>query len=131
MKLIRTVVVPLVAISAVGLAGTATAVAAPTLKPSNITAHPSTTTPAAHSQFVVTGRFTVAGHPAAGRDVKVQWHHAGRWTLLKGAIVKTGSNGTYRVRLIMWSLGKQTLRVMGVPPANAHRAFREFQVTIH
>jgi hypothetical protein len=92
---------------------------------SRITVHTSDTTPQSGEQFVLTGRLTTAaGNALANGTVRVQTLRAGAWTNLTGAHVTTGSNGGYRVRVILSQKGERDLRVVGDPAGDRIRISR-------
>ena len=96
-----------------------------------ISAFVSDSTPASGEQFVVRGKFVLAGDPAEDRPVKVQALRDGSWTQLDGARVTTNDEGRYRVRVVLSQTGERTLRVVGVSPEGSRNAFHRFVVTVH
>ncbi|HET8915834.1 MAG TPA: hypothetical protein VFM91_09025 [Propionibacteriaceae bacterium] len=121
------VVGSLVPVVGLGAASSASAQASST----RISAVVSDSTPASGDQFVVHGRFVLAGTPAEDRPVKVQALRDGTWTQLDGARVTTNDEGRYRVRVVLSQTGKRTLRVVGVSPEGSRNAFHRFVVTVH
>ena len=111
---------------AVATAGPATAVD----RRAAITAHPSDSTVQSGEQFVVRGRFTIDGHAAGGRTVKIQAEVGGDGRPISGARVQTQSDGTYRVRLILSTRGDRDLRAVGVAPQGIRNAYRAFDVWV-
>jgi hypothetical protein len=102
--------------------GTADAVTQPA---SRITVHTSDTTPQSGQQFVLTGRLTSpSGRALANGAVRVQTLRGGAWTDLTGAHVATGSDGRYRVRVILSQRGARDLRVVGDPAGDSLRDAR-------
>jgi len=92
---------------------------------SRITVHTSDTTPQSGQQFVLTGRLTTAaGNALTNGAVRVQTLRGGAWTNLTGAQVTTGSNGGYRVRVILSQKGTRDLRVVGDPAGDSLRNSR-------
>jgi hypothetical protein len=71
----------------------------------------------------IRGLFTIAGNPAAAHAVKVQTGHVGSWRTLDGARVRTGPDGRYRVRIVLYAKGVRDLRVVGVVPGPRDEAF--------
>ncbi|HYJ69723.1 MAG TPA: hypothetical protein VEX15_18875 [Nocardioidaceae bacterium] len=96
------------------VAGTSAVAAAPT---AHITAHPSKTAVDSGEQFRVHGLFTINGAPAVNRTVKIQSKTADGWRNLTGAHVSTGTDGRYRIRVILSSKGKRDLRAVGITPS--------------
>ena len=69
-------------------------------------------------QFVLRGRMSSQGSPVAGATVRVQAYRDGGWEPLSGAVVRTGSDGRYRVRVVLFSGGDRDLRVVGRPESD-------------
>lgn len=91
---------------------------------SRTTVHTSDATPQSGQQFVLDGRLTNrAGDPLSG-VVRVQTLRDGAWTNLTGARVSTGSDGTYRVRVVLSQRGERDLRVVGDPAGDRIRSSR-------
>lgn len=111
------------AVGAVAAASTALVLALPvdtagaaTRPASRITVHTSDPTPRSGQEFVLTGRLTAPTGRALGDGVvRVQTLRGGEWTNLTGARVTTGSDGRYRVRVILSQRGERDLRVVGDP----------------
>jgi len=96
----------------------------------HITAHPSDTTVDSGEQFVVRGRFTLDGHAVGNRTVKIQTLLRGSWQPITGARVQTNSDGTYRVRVILFTDGDRTLRAVGESPGRIRNAYKRFYVHV-
>lgn len=92
--------------------------------PSRITVHPSTSDPDQGEHFVLRGRLRSEGEPVAGATVRVQTWRDGGWQRLKGAVVTTGDEGRYRVRVILFQDGDRDLRVVGNPAGDDIRTAR-------
>lgn len=101
---------------------TATAAARPASK---VTVHASDPTPGSGREFVLAGRLTgPSGGALDNGAVRVQTLRAGEWTNLTGAHVTTGSDGRYRVRVVLSQRGKRDLRVVGDPAGDRLRNAR-------
>ena len=98
---------------------------------SSITVTSSDYTPASGQTFYVSGVFVDQGVPADHEPVKVQRLFQGTWTTLTGAVVRTTSDGHYRMRVILETKGVRYLRVVGVTAGPAHDAFKRFTETVH
>ncbi len=96
----------------------------------HITAHPSDSTVDSGEQFVVRGRFTVDGHAAGSRPVKIQRWTGGGWQPVTGAHVQSRSDGTYRVRVILFTDGNRVLRAVGEAPGGLRNAYDRFTVWV-
>ena len=114
-----------------GVVGIAAAADAAAPARPRISVFVSDSTPASGQQFVVRGKFFVAGDPAEDRPVKVQTLRNGSWTQLTGARVTTNDDGAYRVRVILSQTGARELRIVGVSPQGSRNAFHTFGVTVH
>ena len=68
------------------------------------------------------------GHALSGATVRVQTYRNGDWAPVRGAVVKTGSDGRYRVRVILESGGDRDLRVVGNPWQDDIRISRDYTV---
>jgi hypothetical protein len=111
--------------AAVGLAP-ATAVDA--LDRSRITVRASDYEVRPGEQFILRGRMASEGNPVAGATVRVQSYRADGWEAVRGAVVETGSDGRYRVRVILQSGGDRDLRVVGNPDQDHIRIARAYTV---
>jgi hypothetical protein len=98
---------------------------------SSITVRSSDYTPASGQTFFVSGLFIDQGVPADHEPVKVQRLFDGTWSTLTGAVVRTTSDGHYRMRVILQTKGVRQLRVVGVTGGTAHDAFKRFTETVH
>ena len=98
---------------------------------SSITAHVTDSTPASGQTFRVFGRFTINGRLAVGHLVKIQELRNNTWLPLKGAQIRTNSEGRYRLRLILSLKGRNVLRAVGVTQKGHRNAYRRFVVTVH
>jgi hypothetical protein len=114
-------------LSAATLAGLlmsgAPAVATPAAPGPAINARASDDVVAPGESVVVRGRFTRGGAPAVGHTVKVQSGYVGHWADLPCARVRTGDDGRYRVRVVLYRHGVRDLRVVGIvagPRRNAY-----------
>jgi len=96
----------------------------------DITARPSDTTVRSGEQFIVRGRFTIDGAPAAGRTVKMQALYGQDWKAIPGARVTTNTEGKYRVRLILSRKGDRDLRSVGLAPGGIKNAYQRFTVQV-
>lgn len=113
------------ATTAFALAGPVGAADAVTRPASRITVHTSDTTPQSGEQFVLGGRLTTrSGRALAAGVVRVQTLRSGEWSDLSGARVTTGSDGRYRVRVILFQRGDRDLRVVGNPAGHRLRNSR-------
>jgi len=79
-------------------------------------------------QFVLRGRMSSQGSPVAGAIVRVQAYRGSGWEPLSGAVVRTGSDGRYRVRVVLFSGGDRDLRVVGRPESDRIRVARGYTV---
>jgi len=79
-------------------------------------------------QFVLRGRMSSRGHAVPGAAVRVQAFRGGGWHPLSGAVVRTGSDGRYRVRVVLQSGGDRDLRVVGRPRSDRIRVARAYTV---
>ena len=79
---------------------------------------------------VIRGSFTSAGEPAGSHRVKVQTGQVGAWRTLDGARVRTGSDGRYRVRVVLYAEGVRDLRVVGVVPGPREEAFERLTLMV-
>jgi hypothetical protein len=113
-----------------GAVASAAGPAAAAERRADITARPSDDTVESGEQFVVRGRFTIAGAAAAGRTVKIQGLYGGDWRPISGAAVTADSEGRYRVRIILSVEGDRTLRAVGVVPGPARNAYEAFAVLV-
>jgi hypothetical protein len=92
---------------------------------SRITVHTSDATPLSAQQFVLTGQLrSPSGQALANGVVRVQTLRSGEWADLSGARVTTGSDGRYRVRVILSQRGERDLRVVGDPAGDSLRNAR-------
>lgn len=105
------------------LAGTAAGSAATAEGSARITARASQDVVEPGETVVIRGLFTIAGDPAAAHAVKVQTGYVGNWQTLQGARVRTGADGRYRVRIVLYAKGVRDLRVVGVVPGPRDEAF--------
>jgi hypothetical protein len=92
---------------------------------SRITARSSDYDVRSGEQFVLRGRLTSEGAPVAGAPVRVKTYRSGAWVPLDGAVVTTGSEGRYRVRVVLSMKGDRRLRVVGNPEGNDIRTARK------
>jgi hypothetical protein len=97
--------------------------AAPAAPGPTITARASDDVVAPGETFVVRGIFTRGGAPAVDHVVKVQSGYVGNWEDLPGARVRTGDDGRYRVRVLLYQPGVRDLRVVGMVPGPRREAF--------
>jgi hypothetical protein len=79
-------------------------------------------------QFILRGRMTSQGHSLSGATVRVQTYRNDGWEPVRGAVVETGSDGRYRVRVILESGGDRDLRVVGNPWQDDIRISRDYTV---
>lgn len=79
-------------------------------------------------QFVLRGRMSSQGHAVRGATVRVQAFRDGGWEPLSGAVVQTGSDGRYRVRVVLQSGGDRDLRVVGRPKSDRIEVARGYTV---
>lgn len=105
------------------LTGTAEGTAATEGGSAQITARSSQDVVEPGETVVLRGLFTIAGDPAAAHAVKVQSGYVGNWQTLEGARVRTGPDGRYRVRVVLYAKGVRDLRVVGVIPGPRDEAF--------
>lgn len=121
---------------AVTLAAACVVGTAPTTAAAAVEGRPSTITVRASDhhevdpgeQFVLRGRMSSQGHPVSGADVRVQAFRDGTWHPLSGALVQTGADGRYRVRVVLQSGGDRDLRVVGRPRSERIRVARGYTV---
>jgi hypothetical protein len=97
---------------------------------SNLTAHASDDTPRAGDEFTVHGRYTPGGHTGEGHVVKVQTYRNGQWLALRGARVEAQAQGTYRVRVILFTSGVRDLRVVGIAGADRPNSYHRIVVEV-
>jgi hypothetical protein len=114
----RAAVTAAVLASAAGAAGLAPASADEARDPSRISVHASDYDVSSGEQFVLRGRMWSGGDPVAGARVRVQFATEDGWENVRGAVVETGSDGRYRVRVILSRTGDRRLRVVGNPDEN-------------
>jgi len=88
-----------------------------------LTARASDDVVATGETFVVRGRFTRGGAPAVDHAVKLQSGYVGHWHDLRGARARTGDNGRYRVRVVLYRHGVRDLRVVGIVPGPGGNAY--------
>lgn len=103
---------------------------AATLTASQVTAAPSTTTPASGETFHVRGAVWSEGVrvPAV---VRIGTWRDGHWVPLSGAVVHTNRNGRYDMRVILQMKGLRQLRVVGDPDSpDVDTAVTTFTVTV-
>lgn len=79
-------------------------------------------------QFVLRGRMSSQGHAVPGATVRVQAFRDRGWHPLSGAVVRTNSDGRYRVRVVLQSGGDRDLRVVGRPKSDRIRVARAYTV---
>ena len=97
----------------------------------DISVRVSDSTPASGEQFIARGKLIMGGLPAADHVVKVQAWRDGSWQQLTGASLRTGSDGSYRMRLILSQTGERKLRVVGVGQGDEPTERQRFSVTVH
>jgi len=68
------------------------------------------------------------GVPVDEATVRVQTYRNGGWEPIRGAVVRTGENGRYRVRVVLQSGGDRDLRVVGNPVDAGVRLARAYTV---
>lgn len=95
---------------------------------SRITLHASDHEVDPGEQFILRGRMASDGDPLSGATVRVQTYRNGGWEAVRGAVVQTGSDGRYRVRVILQSGGDRDLRVVGNPRQDDIRISRAYTV---
>ena len=95
---------------------------------SNITVRSSDYEVHSGEQFILRGRMASQGDPLTGATVRVQTYRNGDWARIRGAVVETGSDGRYRVRVILVSGGDRDLRVVGNPRQDHIRISRAYTV---
>jgi hypothetical protein len=95
---------------------------------SNITVRSSDYEVDSGEQFILRGRMASKGRSLSGATVRVQTYRNGDWVPVTGAVVKTGSDGRYRVRVILESGGDRDLRVVGNPWQDDIRISRDYTV---
>ena len=79
-------------------------------------------------QFILHGRMSSQGYAVPGATVRVQAFRDHGWEPLSGAVVHTGSDGRYRVRVILQSGGDRDLRVVGRPKSDRIQVARAYTV---
>jgi hypothetical protein len=88
-----------------------------------ITARDSDDVVATGETVVVRGRFTRGGAAAVDHAVKVQSGYVGHWEDVRGARVRTGDDGRYRVRVVLYRHGVRDLRIVGIVPGPRRNAY--------
>jgi hypothetical protein len=88
-----------------------------------ITARASADVVATGETVVVRGRFTRGGAVAVDHAVKVQSGYVGHWEDVRGARVRTGDDGRYRVRVVLYRHGVRDLRIVGIVPGPRRNAY--------
>ncbi|MGH3359278.1 MAG: hypothetical protein ACRDO7_10780 [Nocardioidaceae bacterium] len=83
-----------------------------------ITAHATDSHVRSGEQFRVHGKYLLGdGTPVTNRMVRVQSKNAnGSWTTIRGAHLRTNSEGRYRIRVILFRKGERKLRVRAQGP---------------
>jgi hypothetical protein len=115
-------IAPLLVVTAPALASTAA---------SSVTAHASDDTPRSGETFIVHGRYIHDSLPAAGHTVRIQSYSDGSWVNLKGAHVTVTPTGTYRLRVILFTVGVRDLRAVGVAGDGHRNSYDHFEVQVH
>jgi hypothetical protein len=128
----RTAVATAVLASAASATGLAPATAVEAADPSRITVRSSDYDVSSGEQFLLRGRMWSDGDPVAGARVRVQYAAGDGWENVRGAVVETGSDGRYRVRVILQRAGNRHLRVIGNPDQDRIRtSFGHTVVEVH
>jgi hypothetical protein len=94
-----------------------------------LTAKVSDKTPASGQQFVVRGRLFEMGMSGKDHAIRVQTLLGGSWQPV--AHVSTDEDGRYRVRVILSTTGKRTLRVVAVGQGQEPNLHTRFVVNVH
>lgn len=100
--------------------------------PSRVTVVASDTSVRSGEQFTLHGRFTSLGKEVPNTIIRVATFRNGAWHRLTGAVMSTGRDGRYTMRIVLDMPGQRQLRVVGDPPGEAiavARAFTTVRVT--
>lgn len=126
----RTATVAAVLASAAATVGFSPAqgAAAPADQRSKITVRSSDYEVKPGEQFILRGRMVSQGHALSDATVRVQTYRNDGWEPIRGAVVETGSDGRYRVRVILEAGGDRDLRVVGNPRQDHIRISRDYTV---
>lgn len=98
----------------------------------SITLRASDSTVRSGEQFRVHGRYLFGdGAPVRNKLVRVQTKNAnGRWVKVRGAHLRTNSEGRYRLRLVLSRKGDRKLRVRAQGPGRHTTALRSKPITV-
>ena len=97
-----------------------------------VTIHATDTTVRSGQQFRVHGKYLFGDNtPVVGKRIRVQSKsRGGHWTNLKGATLRTNSEGRYRIRVILSRKGKRLLRVKAQGPGRHAAPLRSKAIRI-
>jgi hypothetical protein len=102
-----------------------------TVTPSTVTVRSTDYTPAAGQTFRLYGAVWAKGHRVPA-TIRVKTYFKGEWVQLKGAVMSTNRDNTYRMRIILHLKGRQLLRVVGDPkPAGIATSRKTIAVWVH
>lgn len=98
----------------------------------NITIHASDSTVRSGEQFRVHGKYLFGdGTPVRNKLVRVQSKNAnGSWVRLRGAKLRTNSEGRYRIRVVLSRKGERMLRVRAQGPGPHSAPLRSKPITV-
>jgi hypothetical protein len=94
-----------------------------------LTAKVSDKTPASGQEFVVRGRLFEMGMSGKDHAIRVQTLLGGAWQPVTH--IRTDEDGRYRVRVILSTTGKRTLRVVAVGQGHEMNLHTRFVVNVH
>ena len=102
-----------------------------TMTPSTVTVRSTDYTPAAGQTFRLFGAVWSKGEKVPA-TIRVKTLFKGEWVQLKGAVMSTNRDNTYRMRIILRLKGQQQLRVVGDPKtAGIATSRKTIMVTVH
>jgi hypothetical protein len=88
-------------------------------------------TPASGQTFRLSGAVRSEGVKVPA-TIRVKTYSNGHWVQLKGAVMQTNRDNTYRMRIILQMKGERLLRVVADPtPAGISNARTTIHVTVH
>lgn len=102
-----------------------------TTTPSKVSVSTTDSTPASSQTFRLSGAVRSEGVKVPA-TIRVKTYSNGHWVQLKGAVMQTNRDNTYRMRIILQMKGERLLRVVADPtPAGISNARTTIHVTVH
>lgn len=102
-----------------------------TTTPSKVSVSTTDSTPASGQTFRLSGAVRSEGVKVPA-TIRVKTYSNGHWVQLKGAVMQTNRDNTYRMRIILQMKGERLLRVVADPtPAGISNARTTIHVTVH